>query len=348
MNHSSLHRPLVRALFTVAIFGLPTLAQTPTITSTFDTDNEGWEIVNMALYSHKPAYVGIPTIWSTAGNPGGCLEVFDNYYFTGISAPASWLGDRRAYFGGSIDFDLKEWETTASWVQPGAALVSTNHTLYYPTPVPPPDQWVSQSFSITPGAWRFDDSTGLVATQSQMLEVLSDLQAIWIATEWRSGTDDTFVDNIALVPPAHGSVAIYGSGLNPTGSLTVLSGNAQLGTVLTLGVDNPLGTQAAGSLSFVAVSVGTAPGFPIGIPLSGYGMAAPGSVGELLIHAGTLVVPIQLGAPWTGPGQPAPVVLHIPALPGLAGLTLYAQGALLDTAASWIGLTEAAMLVLGS
>jgi len=351
MKTLSLFRLMPHALLATALFAVPALAQTPTLTSTFDTNGEGWEVIGMSLYSHTPAYAGSPATYSTAGHPGGCLEVFDDFYFTGISAPASWLGNKRAYFGGTLSFDLYEWETTSSWVQPGAELVPTNHTLFYAMPVPTPSQWVSQSCAITPGAWRFDDSLGPVATQSQMLEVLADLQAVWVATEWRSGIDDTFIDNIRLAPPVHGSVAIFGSGINPAGSLSLLSGNAQLGTTLTLGIDNPLGTQAPGSLPFLAVSIAPMPPFPSGATLPGLGMSSSSAPGQLMVNVdpALLVTPLMMGAPWTGPGNPVPMTLNLPLDPALSGLTLYAQGAMVDLGpGGWLALTDAAMLNLGT
>ena len=62
-------------------------------------------------------------------------------------------------------------------------------------------------------------------------------------------------------PPA---VTAYGC-LNPAGSLTTLAGKPAVGDTWRLGVDNPLGTQPAGSLAFVSLaSAGRPPAFPAG------------------------------------------------------------------------------------
>ncbi len=55
-----------------------------------------------------------------------------------------------------------------------------------------------------------------------------------------------------------------GCGFNPQQSLRILSGGPRLGATVTLGVDNPAGTQSAGSISGLALGVGAAR-FPCGL-----------------------------------------------------------------------------------
>ena len=145
------------------------------------------------------------------------------------------------------------------------------------------------------------------------------------------------------------SVLVYGSGVNPPGSMTVLSGSPAVGSALVVGLDNPLGTQAVGSLPLVFVSLQPDPFFPAGTPLPGFGM---GGVGELLIS----IAPQNLtasfnGQPWSGVGIPAPVSIPIPADGTLIGLPLFAQGLLLDPSVAFgvrFGLTDAVAMVIGT
>ena len=137
-----------------------------------------------------------------------------------------------------------------------------------------------------------------------------------------------------------------GCGTNPRGSLVVLAGAPLLGRSVTLGVDNPLGTQAPGSLPFLALGLGPAPNFPCGTPLPGLGMGGP--VGSLQLAA---AIPLLIpgAAPWSGPGQPAPITLAIPFQVQLLGLPLYAQGVLVDGspgATRPVALADAAELCL--
>ena len=148
-----------------------------------------------------------------------------------------------------------------------------------------------------------------------------------------------------------GTVTAYGCGVNPAASLVVLAGAPTVGTTLTLGVDNPLGSQGVGSLPFVALSLAPSPGFPCGLVVPGLGMIGPGAAGELLVSITAPDPFLTLaGPPWTGAGSPAPIDLAFPDDGGLVGLSLYTQGLLLDAApgaAVPVGLTEAAVLDVG-
>ena len=130
----------------------------------------------------------------------------------------------------------------------------------------------------------------------------------------------------------------YGCGVNPSGSLTTLSGKPQIGTTWTLGIDNPLGTQPSGA-AFLRISLAPAPGFPCGTPLPGFGMTNPGvDNGELLIDLGQVQVMVD-NVPWTGTGNPAAIPINIPNLPSIVGIEGFAQGATMS--AGNFGLTNA-------
>ncbi|MEO0651790.1 MAG: hypothetical protein AAFZ65_14035, partial [Planctomycetota bacterium] len=131
------------------------------------------------------------------------------------------------------------------------------------------------------------------------------------------------------------------SPFNPADSLTLVDGVPALGQTLTLGIDNPLGTQTVGSLPFLAVSTQPALPGPTGLPIPGFGMG--GGTGELFVSlaAGQLVQPYFSGPAWTGAGNPAPVVIELPVNCALAGVDLWLQGVLLDFfGGPAIGLTE--------
>ncbi len=145
-----------------------------------------------------------------------------------------------------------------------------------------------------------------------------------------------------------GKAVLYGCGVNPAESLTLIFGAPAIGTTLTLGVDNPLGTQDFGSLPFLVVSMSPDPGFPCGTLVPNFGMAGPGAFGELLV---SIVPPDPAamipGPMWTGAGRPAEVPLPVPPDPLLVGMTAYAQGLLFDPPAYSgvrFGLTEAMAL----
>ncbi len=145
------------------------------------------------------------------------------------------------------------------------------------------------------------------------------------------------------------AIAFYGCGVNPAGSFTLVAGTPRIGTTLVLGVDNPLGTQAPGSTPFVQLAVLPDPAFRCGTPIPGLGMAGGGAPGELLLNLATLIPPPIGGAPWAGPGNPAPVFLPIPYDCNLLGAVVYAQGSMVDPTSATlpIALADAAQLTIG-
>lgn len=129
---------------------------------------------------------------------------------------------------------------------------------------------------------------------------------------------------------AYGCGISGATGANPEGSLIPISGLPSLGSTIVLGVDNPLGTQAAGSLPLGFVSNAPFPTYPCGFPLTGLGMGP--DPGELLIDLAppNPIVPVLLGPPWAGPGAPAPISIAIPVSTQLIQKAFYFQGALFD------------------
>ena len=145
------------------------------------------------------------------------------------------------------------------------------------------------------------------------------------------------------------STTLYGCGTNPTGSLSVLSGVPSIGTTMTIGVDNPLGTQNAGATPFLIIALAPDPNFPCGTQLPGFGMAGPAAPGELLISLAPPTLAVS-GPAWTGPGNPAPIALSFPSDRNLISVALFVQGVLLDAGGSSgnpFGLADAVRLVIG-
>ena len=144
--------------------------------------------------------------------------------------------------------------------------------------------------------------------------------------------------------------ASYGCGVNPDGSLAVLSGSFRIGGAVELGVDNPLGTQAPGSVPMILLSTAPDGAYPCGTLFPGLGMNGPG---ELLVDVvpPAWVPPVVMGPAWGGPGQPAPVAMAIPPSPVLAGAGFFLQGLLYDATAplgTRIGLTNALEVTVGN
>ncbi len=94
----------------------------------------------------------------------------------------------------------------------------------------------------------------------------------------------------------------YGCGVNPPGSLTVSAAPA-LGTIITLGVDDPSGMQPPGASAFLAVATTPDAGFPCGTLLPAFG-AGGGGDGELLLGLSPAPFLVLSGGAWSAPAPP--------------------------------------------
>lgn len=136
-----------------------------------------------------------------------------------------------------------------------------------------------------------------------------------------------------------GTAVAFGCGLNPFGSILLLSGTPSIGSTFAIGIDNPRATQAPGSATIVFLASAGSPVYPCGFALPGFGMRDPSVPGELLLNpAGVLVVPAPA---WNG--KPSRAALPVPNDAKLVGSHVFAQGAIVDPRATngiLIGITE--------
>ncbi len=189
---------------------------------------------------------------------------------------------------------------------------------------------------------EFGFATQVVATRVRDLDADGRIEVAAIAQ-----TAPTLVMLEAQLPSIGGTAVPYGCGVNPAQRLAVLSGAPRLGKRLSLGADNPLGTQAAGALSILMFAAAPDVAFPCGTLVFGTGMA--GGDGEFLL---ALTGPIVMlpGPTWGGVGTPAVFPLPIPVLPILVGLEVYFQAYLHDpmpAAPVPIGLTNGLNVTIG-
>jgi hypothetical protein len=170
------------------------------LTNTFDLTSENWLIVNYPFRSHVPA----PAMSSlpfdgTFGNPLGSVRVGEIYAETGIAAPAQYLGNKLAFYGGSLAYDIYLRYTDHA-TYPAVVLNGGSTSIYYDTPSPPLDAWQHNIVPLSEAGWKIS-SSGQAATQAVFRAVLSNLVGLYLYTEWHSGADDTSVDNISMTPP---------------------------------------------------------------------------------------------------------------------------------------------------
>lgn len=177
--------------------------------SMFDTDTEGWLVCDIWPYSHiqaDPPASG--AIWSDAvGNPGGGLTIGDVHGWTWAQAPSHFLGNHSSSYGSTLSVDLLI-RYSDEIPYPLVALRGRDITLYYVIPPPPLHAWMRHIVPLTEQGWVVNHyETGDPATEQNMRNVLSDLRGLYIMTEWRTGPDDTWFDNVVFPPGSGCSIA---------------------------------------------------------------------------------------------------------------------------------------------
>ena len=184
------------------------------IVSTFDTDADGWtaELLSSTNHNNPPINKGPAPLYdyTSGGNPGGYIGSFDIDDVTEphFVAPAKYLGNKSAYFGGVISFDIKDnlYPTEGNYDE--VELIGNGHTLFYdnwsPNFIPyPANTWTNWVIPLAPApGWRLDsyDTNAPLATAADFLLVLSNLQELNVSIDLASGDDYGCMDNFRLAP----------------------------------------------------------------------------------------------------------------------------------------------------
>lgn len=170
-----------------------------TITSTFDEGTEGWTVVGDAQSGQvEPNHV------AEGGNPGGYLEATDDvtggvWYW---NASRTYLGDKSAYSGGTLSFDLRQSATDSQFDSPDVILGSDDTRLGYDfgnASTHPRTNWTRYEVRLSAEADGWSNlENDEDATQEGLESVLSDLNELWIRGEYRTGGDVGGIDNVEL------------------------------------------------------------------------------------------------------------------------------------------------------
>ena len=168
-----------------------------TISSTFDTNDEGW--------------IGIPgegsaSYSATGGNPGGHISVTDigsgGLLGSGAVAPGKFLGDLSAFDGGTLSVDLASiagaggptWSVFGLvWIQGGGT--EAFHDLIVNAP-PIGGSWVSLSTTLDAASWGVSDAV--------WASILANVTEIQLGTDAFNGADTIGVDNFSIATAAAG------------------------------------------------------------------------------------------------------------------------------------------------
>jgi len=177
------------------------------VISTFDTGDEGWQVVSTL------GYIG-PVSWSSAGgNPGGFIYASDpDTGAWGFAAPAKFLDDKSAIFGGALVFDVATdvADPGDGWV--GISGAGMEFVCGYAPPESVYPDWYTRSIALDSSAGWYDPDTFEPATDGQLFLVLKSLDGLVITGEFIAGPDQGALDNVMLIPEP-GSLVLLATGL---------------------------------------------------------------------------------------------------------------------------------------
>jgi hypothetical protein len=186
-----------------ALIALGGPASAATVSSTFDTDAEGWGVGNIrSNISTAPDPSTPPTYNATGGNPGGYISTTDTQDIVAFLAPGKFLGDDAGFIGGSLSFDLQDTVGSDGVPYPAVVLYSSLGFSISYTALPPGTSWTSYSIPLTAAGWTGypgGENNGVIpVTDKEFASVMSTIANIAIEADWHTGDDNTGLDNVVL------------------------------------------------------------------------------------------------------------------------------------------------------
>ena len=186
-----------------ALIGLAGPAAATSVSSTFDTDAEGWGVGDInSNISTAPDPNHPPTYNSTGGNPGGYISTTDTENIVAFLAPSKFLGNDLGFIGGSLSFDLQDTVPSDGVPYPAVVLYSTLGFSISYTASPPGTSWTSYSIPLTAFGWTGypgGEQNGVVpVTDAEFASVMGSIANIAIEADWHTGDDNTGLDNVVL------------------------------------------------------------------------------------------------------------------------------------------------------
>ena len=196
--------------------------------SDFTIDAEGWGVFDLPYPNPgwPPLVLGsyTPSFNASGGNPGGHLsrlDVSDNAWYW--SAPAKYLGDIGAAYGGTLSYSMavtgNGFGNPPNFTQEDVILVGGGTTLVYDTGrVVLPTQvvnWTVSALGLSEAGWKVGTRNGVAATADDMHTALGSLSALYIRGEYLRALDDIGrLDNVVLTAvPEPSALALFGAGL---------------------------------------------------------------------------------------------------------------------------------------
>ena len=172
------------------------------ITSNFNSGNDGWQVGNAGAAFAAPATAAN---W----NPGGFLETADLFGVVAFYAPGAYLGNKLSSYGGTISYDLGD---TFNDGVPYANLIlyGAGKAIAIGSLPPATTGFTHFSFTLTEaGFFDYPGGGPVGVTPVSFVDfqlVLANLNGLAIDADWRSGSDYTILDNVVMAGPTPGGV----------------------------------------------------------------------------------------------------------------------------------------------
>ena len=193
-----MQRPILLCLMAL----LCSIVSRAQITSTFDSDADGWTIFFGASGASIPG-----THNPTGGNPDGHASLT---YASATNSVQSWIAPAKfrgnkvvRSLGMNLRFDLQQSiASTNPGNQGDVRIESSVGTIIYVFAIAdrPTTTWRSYSIKLDETAgWRWNSTTGALATRSQIKAALGDIDALEIAASYAQNVSYTArIDNVVL------------------------------------------------------------------------------------------------------------------------------------------------------
>jgi hypothetical protein len=206
----------VFSLLMLLLLGPVTATAATIAVSTFDTGTDGWKTGDF----FSPASALDP-LW--ASSPG-FIRTTDIHAWNAFSAPAPFLGDQSAAYGGTLSLDMRSAVNDA--INYPLVTISDGITvLQYRDSIPDDNNFTSYSISLLASAgWEVaagsSGTSAGAATELQLQTVLGNLIWLNLDADWNSGPDRVDLDNVALCTAAGCATSVP----EPSSMLAVSSG----------------------------------------------------------------------------------------------------------------------------
>ncbi len=180
------------------------------ITSTFDTDAQGWRGANVDTTTLATTYGDLT--WASGHVEGA--EFASGLFL--LAAPAAYLGDLRAYSGGTLSFRLAD-ATSNGVAYPSVLIRSGASLMYYKGNATVPGVTLTPfQVSFEPSGWRvgFFGESDPAPTATQFQAALASVTDFGLNADWTSNTPDrVMLDDVRLASPVPEPTTLAALGL---------------------------------------------------------------------------------------------------------------------------------------